>query len=117
MKMTTSRRGDVLVLAVQGSLDVITSPELEKKVQELIDGGERRLIFDLGQLDYVSSAGLRAFVVGLKQMTAAGGHIRFCGLNKQVRQIFDIAGLSFRLGLYPSLDSAAEHFPEPTSGS
>ena len=40
MKMTTSRRSDVLVLSLHGSLDVITSPELEKKVQELIDGGE-----------------------------------------------------------------------------
>ena len=74
--MTTSRRGDVLVLAVQGSLDVITSPDLETKVQELIDGGERRLVFDLEKLDYVSSAGLRAFMVGLKQMTAAGTGIR-----------------------------------------
>src|SRR5436853_7750684 len=105
MKMTTSRRGDVLVLAVQGSLDVITSPDLETKVQELIDGGERRLVFDLEKLDYVSSAGLRAFMVGLKQMTAAGGHIRFCSLGKPIRQVFDIAGLSFRVALYPSLEA------------
>src|SRR5262245_42320790 len=111
MKMTTSSRGDVLVLAVQGSLDVITSPELEKKVQELIDSGERRLVFDLSKLDYISSAGLRAVMLGVKQMTEAGGHIRFCGLSKQVRQVFDIAGLSFRLALYAALDDALENFP------
>jgi anti-anti-sigma factor len=114
MKIATSQKGKVLVLALQGSLDVITSPDLEKKVQEAIDGGERRLVFDLSRLDYVSSAGLRAFMVGVKQMTAAGGHLRFCCLSKAVRQVFDIAGLSFRLGLYPSLEAATADFPEPT---
>lgn len=113
MKMTTSRRGEVTVLALQGSLDVITSPELERKVQELIDAGERRLVFDLERLDYVSSAGLRAFMLGIKQMTAAGGHVRFAGLSKAVRQVFDVAGLSFRLSLLPTVDEAIAGFPQP----
>ena len=111
MQVTTSKRGNVLIVAIQGSLDVITSPDLEKQVVAFMDAGEKHLVMDLGKLDYVSSAGLRVFIMILKRLKELGGSIRFCGFSKQVKQIFDIAGLSLRVAIFPNVDAALENHP------
>jgi anti-anti-sigma factor len=105
MEINESRKGTIVVLALKGSLDVVTSPELEKKLIGLIDAGSRDVIFDLSHLDYVSSAGLRVFMLAIKRL-AKEGKVRFCGLNKSVKQVFDIAGMSLRTTICDTLDDA-----------
>ena len=117
MQVTTQRQGPVLVVALHGSLDVITSPEAEKALQEQLDKGERSFILDLAKLDYVSSAGIRMFLAFLKRLKAAGGQVRFSGLIKPVRQVFDIAGLSFRVPLFGTVEEALQGFPAEGSAS
>lgn len=107
MEITESKKGAFVVLAVKGSLDVVTSPELEKRLVALLEAGTRELVFDLSHLDYVSSAGLRVFMLALKRLQK-DGKLRFCGLNKTVRQVFDIAGMSLRTTLCDTLDQAVK---------
>lgn len=113
MQITTEKRGAVEIVSTKGSLDVITSPELERKLLELIDGGAKSLLLDMATLDYISSAGLRVIMMALKKMKALGGHIRFSGLCKQVQQIFNVAGISFRVEIFPTADAALANFPAP----
>ncbi|OAI39462.1 hypothetical protein AYO40_05700 [Planctomycetaceae bacterium SCGC AG-212-D15] len=105
MEIKESRHTDTVVLAIKGSLDVVTSPDLEQKVAALLDAGTRDLVFDLSHLDYVSSAGLRVFMLALKRL-AKDGKLRFCGLSKNVRQVFDIAGMSLRATICDTLADA-----------
>lgn len=111
MEMIESRQGNILVLSVKGSLDVITSVDLEKKLTEWLDAGGKALVLDLTNLDYVSSAGLRVFMLVLKRLKKTGGHVRFCALTKPVKQIFDIAGLTFRVEIMAALPEALANFP------
>src|SRR6266536_1520969 len=113
MQVHTERRGSVLIVGLEGSLDVITSQDAEKAVLEQIDHGEKNFVFDLGKLDYVSSAGIRMILAVLKRLKAVGGNARFCALIKPVKQVFDIAGLSFRVALFPTLQEALVGFPPP----
>jgi anti-sigma B factor antagonist len=105
MEINESKKGSTVVLAIKGSLDVMTSPELEKRLLSLLDAGTNDLVFDLSHLDYVSSAGLRVFMMALKRLQK-DGKLRFCCLNKSVRQVFDIAGMSLRTTLCDSLEQA-----------
>lgn len=105
MEIVESKKGNTVVLAVKGSLDVVTSPELEKQLATLLDAGTKDLVFDLSHLDYVSSAGLRVFMMALKRLQK-DGKLRFCGLNKTVRQVFDIAGMSLRTTICDNLEQA-----------
>jgi anti-anti-sigma factor len=107
MEITESKKGAFVVLAVKGSLDVVTSPALEKSLTALLEAGTKELVFDLSHLDYVSSAGLRVFMLGLKRLQK-DGKLRFCGLNKTVRQVFDIAGMSLRTTICDTLDQAVK---------
>lgn len=111
MEMIENRQGNILVLGVKGSLDVITSVDLEKKLVEWLDAGGKALVLDLAQLDYVSSAGLRVFMLVLKRLKKVNGHVRFCALCKPVKQIFDVAGLSFRVEICDKLEDALKNFP------
>lgn len=113
MQTTTARHGNVTVLSVIGSLDVMTSPELEKKLDELFAAGEKSLVMDMGRLDYISSAGLRVIMMALKKVKSLGGIIRFSALTKQVMQIFNVAGLSFKVDIFPTADAALANFPPP----
>ncbi len=88
-------------LALSGRLDGLSSPELEQQVLALLTSDIRTLVFDLAALDYVSSAGLRIFILAAKKMKAAGGEARFVAPTSAVRNIFEITGLLTALDVAP----------------
>jgi len=73
-----------------GSLDTLTSPELEKQLAPLFSGGVKDIIFDLAQLKFISSAGLRVFAASRKQLKERGGQASFIHLQPQIQEVFDI---------------------------
>lgn len=111
MQMSTAKKGKVSVVTVTGKIDTPNAPELEQQVLALIGQGEKFLAFDLAQTDYVSSAGLRVFLVALKKVQALGGTVCFAGTQPPVHQVFDASGLSLRLKLFATLDEALKSFP------
>ena len=109
MEITEERRADILVLRVIGKLDASTSRELQDKILPLIDSNHGKLIIDLSQLDYVSSAGLRVFLLAAKRMNDAKGTMILCSLKDTVKQVFDIAGFSSFLKLAGSSEEAIKN--------
>jgi anti-sigma B factor antagonist len=72
----------------------------------VINSGTQRLVVDLSQLEYVSSSGLRVFLLAAKRLQATDGKIVLCALKDQIRQVFDLAGFSSFLSTYGSRDEA-----------
>ena len=76
---------------LSGSLDTVTAPELEKHLAPLLaQPGVKELVFDLAQLKFISSAGLRVFAAARKQLKERGGQATFIHLQPQIREVFDI---------------------------
>jgi len=75
-----------------GSLDTSTAPELERHLAPLLapEAGVKDLVFDLAQLKFISSAGLRVFAAARKQLKERGGQTTFIHLQPQIREVFDI---------------------------
>lgn len=84
--------GKNVTLVLSGRLDTYTAPELEAEVNSGIEGTEN-LIFDLTELDYISSAGLRVLLSALKMMSKQGS-MKITNVNESVMEIFDITGFS-----------------------
>jgi len=80
-----------LVLKPIGRIDTVTAPELAAAIE--LDG-VKELEFDLSEVDYISSAGLRIFLGSQQKMTGAGGKMVLSGVKPIVRDIFDIVGFS-----------------------
>ncbi len=106
MEITEERRENILILRVIGRLDATTSKTMEERLLSIIDSGEGRLVIELSQLDYISSAGLRVFLLAAKRMGNTNGRMILCSLKDAVKQVFDIAGFSSFLTLAGSTEEA-----------
>ena len=100
------RKGDTVVCTIKGRLDSLSAPDLEKECTTWIEGGTRVLVFDLAELDYVSSAGLRVFIASAKKLKARQGELRFCNIHGMVKEVFGMAGLTTMFSLYDSVEAA-----------
>ena len=89
MQINKNREGNKLTLAPIGRVDTITAPELEAAI--VLDGVEE-LVFDLAQVDYISSAGLRVLLSAQKKM--AGKSMKIANSKPAVKEVFDITGFS-----------------------
>lgn len=103
MEIREDRREPGLVVAVGGRIDSNTAGLVEKAL--LAHAGEPRLVVDLGAVEYVSSAGLRVFLMLAKKSKAGGGKLALCGLAPGVKQVFDLAGFTPLFTIEP--DAAA----------
>jgi len=92
MEIQVKREVNATVVTITGRLDAVTAPEYEKKVHELIDGGDIRFVVDFESLDYISSAGLRGLLVTAKLLKAKGGQVSFANVKGTVKEVFDISG-------------------------
>jgi anti-anti-sigma factor len=84
--------GGTARLLLQGRLDSMTSPAVQQQVEELIAGGRRLLVADLSGLGFVSSAGLRIFMIAQKSLKKAGGEIVLFRVPEAIRQVFTMSG-------------------------
>jgi anti-anti-sigma factor len=109
MDIREHRKADAVVLAVSGKLDATTAKTFEEKLLSQIESGERRFVINLAQLNYVSSAGLRVFLLAGKRLSNANGKIVLCSLQDPVREVFDIAEFSSIFSIYGSDDDAIKN--------
>lgn len=92
-------------ISIDGRLDTTTYPELEKNLITLFDSGHHRLIIDCSGMDYVSSSGLRVFLMILKRIKAVDGQLIICGLQPAIHNIFEISGF---LSIFNLADTLAQ---------
>jgi anti-anti-sigma factor len=97
--------GPALVFELHGALDGAGAEKLSPQVSQALDEGHHLLIFDLGKLTFVSSAGLGVFLTTYRRLQGTG-HVRFAALQDLVRQVFNVTGLSVRVELYATVADA-----------
>lgn len=85
--------GGVAVYRIVGRLDALTSPHLESAVGSVLSGGNPRIIFDMEEVTFISSAGIRVVLKTAKQAAAAKGGLAIFGLQSAVNEVFEISGL------------------------
>ena len=92
MHIQHSDRGCVAVIAPSGRIDTTTSGTVEEAIRRTVDGGARELVVDFAETEYISSAGLRVFLMLAKRMRDVEGRLVLCGMSEPVRQVFRLAG-------------------------
>ncbi len=92
MTITKNQNGTSLELALEGRLDTITAPELENEIKNGLDG-VNQLTLNLGNLEYISSAGLRVLLTAHKAMAAREG-MKVTNVNELVMEVFEVTGFS-----------------------
>ena len=93
MTINVERDFELVTLEITGRLDTTTAPNLESVINELFDD-TKELIFDMSDVEYISSAGIRVLMGAYKKMNFAQRKIRIEKTNDMVREVFEMTGLS-----------------------
>ncbi len=108
MEISQKEENGIVSIAIKGRLDADSSLEAEKVVKEALGGETNRLLFNLGELEYLSSAGLRVLLSAAKEMRRRDGKIVLCALNEFVKEIFEVSGFQSLIPITESVESGIE---------
>lgn len=95
-KVTVGEGTGSVIIKLAGSLDTSTAPDLERELApalaEPVKDSEpiKDVIFDLANLKFISSAGLRVFANTRKALKERGGQVSFIHLQPQIKEVFEI---------------------------
>ena len=105
MEIGERRDGDILVLSPAGRIDNDTSPAFQTKLLGALTAAGALVLVDFSDVEYISSAGLRALMMGSKQSKASKGRLAVAALGPVVKEIFEISRFSLVVEVF---DTPAE---------
>ena len=106
MEISKKKEDGILIVSVNGRLDAVSSPDFDRELGQLMDEGETSLVFDMNELAYISSAGLRSFLKIAKKLKVKSGKIALASLQDIVKQVFEVSGFNQILPIFDSVDEA-----------
>lgn len=86
--------GSLIILTVEGRLDTINAQEFESVIQGLLIEIPQNIILNCEKLTYISSSGLRSFILLQKHVNSRQGRLTLAGMQPEIRKIFDMTGCS-----------------------
>jgi len=110
MDILTQQVKSVSVMTVKGRVDSATAPDLENALKQLVEGDKTQIVLDLKDVEYMSSAGLRAMVSTLKAVKRINGDLRLCTPSPRVAEVLRLAGLNSIFSIYPTQADAVGSF-------
>jgi anti-anti-sigma factor len=109
MNVVARRYANAVVLRVGGRLDQDTCEAFRGELMPHVEtalADQAALILDLSGVEYVSSAGLRCFVIASRRMKAGKGRILVADLQPMVAEIFEISHFDALLEVFPTVRDA-----------
>lgn len=104
--VTDEAAGGAVVVTASGELHMLTAPELGARVRTALRSGERRLVVDLADVQFIDSTGLGMLLSVLREVEHAGGSMAVVCANPTVLRLFAITGTDETLDLHPTRDGA-----------
>ena len=99
------------VVKVSGRVDSATSPQLAEVIAKINDTGRYKIVMDFTDLDFISSAGLRVLIAGLKNSRRYNrGDLVLAGLPENILSVFDLAGFTSIFKIYGDVITAVGSF-------
>lgn len=108
--MPSAIRDDVMILSLKGSLDSITSGQVEKTLTTLLEKRMVRVVISLDDVNYISSAGWGIFIGMLKNFTSRKGELKLAGISKDIADIFNLLEIKDMIACYRTIDEAVRSF-------
>lgn len=101
---------NISVIKVGGYIDTTTSSELEHALNTLLKAGSYNIIIDLGNVDYVSSAGWGIFISEIKGIRENGGDLKLVKMIPEVYEVFELLEFHYILKAFDTLEEAVKDF-------
>ena len=102
-----AHRGITLV-SVKGLIDTLTAVDFQEKFLSILAEKKFKLVVDLKDVNYISSAGWGVFISEIKRIRAQKGDLILSGMTPEVMEIFELLGFDTFLKAFPNVESAVQ---------
>ncbi len=109
---TAGSQNQISIIKVGGYIDTTTSSEVERALNNLLKQGRYQIIIDLGNVDYISSAGWGIFISEIKAIRENNGDLKLVNMIPDVYEIFELLEFHHILDVYDSVQAAVGKFEE-----
>jgi len=106
LKVMREQVGDAVVVSIEGSVDIQSSPELRGELKVALDGKTPKLVVDMERVSFVDSSGLATLIEAMQRMLPYEGKLLLCNLSKTVQGVFELANLDTIFKITGSRDAA-----------
>lgn len=111
MNCDVTDQGKMIIVELKEErLDAHNSNEFKSQMLSLFEGGKNNMVIDLKGVRFIDSSGLGALVSGFKNATARNGSLKLCGLQAQVKSMFELTRLHRVFEIFPDAAAAAASF-------
>jgi len=110
LEISQRKEEGIIILAVKGKINVETAPMFRKSLQEQMDNDKNKIVINMKELDYLSSAGIREFMLTYHQIKNTQEQIVLCRLQDAVRNVFKVTRLDSYFEIFDTEEIAFQHF-------
>ena len=100
----------VTVFALEGRVDTQGAVEMDTALEGAVSEGKNKMVLDMAEVNYISSAGLRTLADVVTRNREAGGDLKLVALNRKVMRVFRIVGFGKFFSIYDTLAAAMANF-------
>ncbi|HVZ81224.1 MAG TPA: STAS domain-containing protein [bacterium] len=97
---------EITLLAVKGFIDTTTAPEFERTFHTVLNDKKFKLVVDLKDVNYISSAGWGIFISEIKRIRGQKGDLVLVGMNPEVAEVFELLEFNTILKSFPNVEMA-----------
>ncbi|MPY87779.1 MAG: anti-sigma factor antagonist [Luteitalea sp.] len=114
MNLTTEDREGISIIRVaETRMMYPLLADFSAAVTTLVEDGARKVLIDLSPVDYIDSATIGCLMDLYRQITAAGGALRLCGVQRRVETMLTMTGAQNFIPLHADVASAVQSFGGP----
>ena len=104
--MNTEQKDGVLIAKPEGRIDGVNARDFHDALSEAIGADSNPVLVDLAAINYISSAGLRTFLLIAKTLQQRSAQFALCSLSEPIREIFEISGFDKIIAIHASEEEA-----------
>ncbi len=100
----------VVILDINGEIDLYNAPEIKSKITELMESGKSDIIINLKKVSYIDSSGIGVLISSLSNLKKAGGSLKIINVFASVRKVFELTKLTSFFDIYDSEEEAMKSY-------
>ncbi|MBN2350586.1 MAG: STAS domain-containing protein [Bacteroidales bacterium] len=109
MKIEETRNEHAYIVKITGKVDTASYRYFENTMLDVLET-EKNVLLDCTDMTYISSAGIRVFLMVLKTLQSKNGQLKLCGIRNDTKEIFEISGVSKLFEIYTTQLEAYTNF-------
>jgi len=112
MEINLREKENILLMDVNGEVDLYNAPEIKEVIKEQIDNNKRQIIINLDEVSYIDSSGIGALISSLSNLKKIGGGLKIINVHDSVKKVFELTKLTSFFEIYDNEDEAVADFLE-----